>query len=146
MRAVSREIFNSRELRLRRRKAEGLGEDRRGRPWFRPQGIQRQKRAHFLRGHVRRPVERPNSHDNRHFVPALNDDRVGSQWVSTGRGSQLIDDFLQEGPGCGVANEKTPVLDLDVVVENGLGGGVHLVNKSVLVEGDRGQAHCIERR
>ena len=57
----------------------------------------------------------------------------------------MIDDFFQEGSGCGVANEKTPVLDLDVVVENGLGGGVHLVNKSVLVEGDRGQAHCIER-
>src|ERR1700680_3340714 len=35
--------------------------------------------------------------------------------------------------------------NLDVVVENGLGGGVHLVNKSVLVEGDRGQAHRIER-
>src|SRR3977135_3015281 len=73
---------------------------------------------------------------------------IGSvaQRVETGQGSQLIDDFLQEGPGCGVANEKTPVLDLDVVVENGLGGGVHLVNKSVLGEGERGQAHCIERR
>ena len=30
-------------------------------------------------------------------------------------------------------------------VENGLGGGVHLGHKSVLVESDRGQAHRIDR-
>jgi hypothetical protein len=28
--------------------------------------------------------------------------------------------------GVGVANEKTPVLDPEIIVENGLGGGVHL--------------------
>jgi hypothetical protein len=47
--------------------------------------------------------------------------------------------------GMSVANEKTPVLDPKIIVENGLGGGVHLDHKSVLVEGDRGQAHRIDR-
>ena len=116
-----------------------------GGPGFGPKAFNVKSALHFLRGDVRRPVERPNSHDNRQFVLALNDDRLGRQRVETGRGDQLIDGVFQEGPGFGVANEKTPVLDLDIVVENGLGRGVHLGDKTVLVEGDRGQAHRIER-
>ena len=95
---------------------------------------------------MRRPAETPNSHDNRHFVLTLNDDRLNTQRVEMGRSFQPIDGVFQEGPGRGVANEKTPVLDLDVVVENGFGRGVHVGDKSVLVESDRGQAQRIERR
>ena len=58
----------------------------------------------------------------------------------------MIDNFFQDGPGRGVANEKTPILDPEIIVENGFGRGVHLGDKSVLVEGDRGEPHRIERR
>ena len=58
---------------------------------------------------------------------------------------QLIDGFFEERPRVGIANEQPPVLDLDIMVENGVGRGVHIGDKSVLVDCDRGQAHRIER-
>jgi hypothetical protein len=39
---------------------------------------------------VRRAVETPSSHDDRQFVLTLNDDRLGSKRVETGRSFQLI--------------------------------------------------------
>ena len=116
-----------------------------GGPGFGPRAFNVRSALTSCAGKRAAPLERPNSHDNRQFVLALHDDRLGRQRVETGRGDKLIDGFFQEGPGCGVADEKTPVLDLDIVVENGLGRGVHLGDKTVLVEGDRGQAHRIER-
>ena len=44
-----------------------------------------------------------------------------------------------------VANEQPPVLDFDIVVENRLRRAVHVDNKSVPVEGDRGEPHRVER-
>ena len=58
---------------------------------------------------------------------------------------QLIDGFFEKRPRVGIANEQPPVLDLDIMVKNGVGGGVHIDDKSVLVDCDRGQAHRIER-
>jgi len=58
---------------------------------------------------------------------------------------QLIDGFFEKRPRVGIANEQPPVLDLDIMVENGVGGGVHIGDKPVLVDCDRGQAHRIER-
>jgi hypothetical protein len=48
---------------------------------------------------VRRAVETPSSHDDRQFALTLNDDRVGSQRVETGRGSQLIDGVFRGWAG-----------------------------------------------
>ena len=58
---------------------------------------------------------------------------------------QLIDGFFEKRPRVGIANEQPPVVDLDIMVENGIGRGVHIGDKSVLVDCDRGQAHRIER-
>jgi len=38
-----------------------------------------------------------------------------------------------------IANEQPPVLDLDIMVENGVGRGIHIGDKSVLVDCDRGR-------
>ena len=57
----------------------------------------------------------------------------------------MIDGFFEKRPRVGIANEQPPVLDLDIMVENGVGRGVHIGDKSVLVDCDRGQAHRIER-
>jgi len=43
---------------------------------------------------------------------------------------QLIDGFFEKRPRVGIANEQPPVLDLDVMVENGVGRGVHIDDKS----------------
>ena len=53
------------ELCFRRRQAERFGEDRRGRPWLGPQGVERQKSARVLPRLMRWPVEGPNAHDDR---------------------------------------------------------------------------------
>ena len=74
-----------------------------------------------------------------------NDDRLQSQGIQTGVVFQLIDGFFEKRPSVGIANEQPPVLDLDIMVENGVGRGVHIGDKSVLVDCDRGKAHCIER-
>ena len=58
---------------------------------------------------------------------------------------QLIDGVFEERPGARIANEQPLILDLDIVVENGVGRGVHIGDKSVLVDCDRGQPHRIER-
>ena len=58
---------------------------------------------------------------------------------------QLIDGFFEKRPRVGIANEQPPVLDLDIMVENGVGRGVHIGDKPVLIDCDRGQAHRIER-
>ena len=52
------------ELRFRRRQAERFGEDRRGRPWLGPQGIERQKSTHVLPRRMRWSFEGPNVHDD----------------------------------------------------------------------------------
>jgi len=57
----------------------------------------------------------------------------------------LIDGVFEERPGVRIANEQPPILNIDVLVENGVGRGVHVGDKSVLVECDRGQPHRIER-
>jgi len=74
-----------------------------------------------------------------------NDDRLQSQGIQTGVVFQLIDGFFEKRPRVGIANEQPPVLDLDIMVENGVSRGVHIGDKSVLIKGDRGQAHRIER-
>ncbi len=117
-----------------------------GGPGFGPKAFNVKSALTSCAGQVRRAVETPSSHEDRQFVPTLNDDRLGNQRVEAGRSFQLIDGVFQERLGCGVANEKTPVLDPKIIVENGLGRGVHLGDKPVLIEGDRGQAHRIERR
>jgi hypothetical protein len=109
------------ELRFRRRQVERFGEDRRGRPWFGPQGIERQKSMHFLPRLMRRPVEGPNSHNDRQFVHAGNDDRLQSQGIKTGVVFQLIDGFFEVRPGVGIANEQPPLLNLDIGIENAIG-------------------------
>ena len=57
----------------------------------------------------------------------------------------MIDGFLEVRPGGGIANEKPLILNLDIIVENNIGRGIHIGDKSVLVDCDRGKAHCIER-
>jgi len=51
----------------------------------------------------------------------------------------LIDGFFEKRPRVGIANEQPPVLDLDIMVENDVGGGVHIDDKPVLVDCDRGR-------
>jgi hypothetical protein len=45
----------------------------------------------------------------------------------------------------GIANKKPPVLDLDVIGENGLGRGIHVGDKSTPVQCNRRHAHRSER-
>jgi hypothetical protein len=56
----------------------------------------------------------------------------------------LIDAFFEEYPGVGIANNELPVLDLDIIVEKGVGRGVYTSNKSTPVQCDCGQPHRIE--
>src|ERR1019366_10800149 len=106
------------ELRFRRCETECLGEDRRWRTWPGAQGIQGQKSTQFLVRRMCRSLEGPNSHDHRVFVHARHNDRLENQGYQTGQAYQLIDGFLEERPGIRIANEKPPVLNLDVMVEN----------------------------
>ena len=71
--------YDAGELRLRSGKMKSLGEDRCGRPRFWPQRIQRYESMNFLLRRVRWPFAGPNSQDDREFVAALNDDRLGKQ-------------------------------------------------------------------
>ena len=57
---------------------------------------------------------------------------------------QLIDGVFEERPGVRIANEKPSILNIDVLVENGLGRGIRVGDKSVMVECDRGQPHRIK--
>src|SRR5208283_884299 len=59
--------YDAGELRLRGGKLERLGEDRRWRPRFWPQRIQRYESPHLLFGRVRCPFEGPNSQNDRKF-------------------------------------------------------------------------------
>ena len=68
-----------------------------------------------------------------------------AQGIQMGVVFQLIDGFFEKRPRVGIANEQPPVLDLDIMVENDVGRGVHIGDKPVLVDCDRGQAHRIER-
>ena len=65
--------------------------------------------------------------------------------IKAGQLLQLIDGVFEERPGVRIANEKPSILNIDVLVENGVGRGVHFGDKSVLVECYRGQPHRIER-
>ena len=56
----------------------------------------------------------------------------------------MIDGVFEERPGVGIANEKPSILNIDVLVENGLGRGIRVGDKSVLVDCDRGQPHRIK--
>jgi len=58
---------------------------------------------------------------------------------------QLIDGFFEKRPRVGIANEQPPVLDLDIMVENGVGRGVHIDDKAVLIKRHSWEAHRIER-
>ena len=58
---------------------------------------------------------------------------------------QLIDGVLEERPGVNIPNEEPPVLDLDIIVENDFGRGVHINHKSMPVDRNSGQVHRIER-
>jgi hypothetical protein len=58
---------------------------------------------------------------------------------------QLIDGFFEKRPRVGIANEQPPVVDLDIMVENGVGRAVHVHDKSVLIKRHSGKAHRIER-
>ena len=115
-----------------------------GGPGFGPKAFNVKSARTSCAGTLRGPVERPNPQNDWQLGPALNNDWLESQRVETGRGHQLIYGFFQENPRFGVADEKTPVLDLDIVVENGLGRRVYVGNKPRLVECDRGQAHRVE--
>ena len=68
-----------------------------------------------------------------------------SQRIKAEQFLQLIDGVFEERPGVGIANEQPPVLNVDIIVENDFGRGVHVGDKSVLVVCDRGQPHRIER-
>src|ERR1019366_3039230 len=92
---------------------------------------------------MRRPVEGPNSHDNRYSVRAPDNER--SVYTGWARDSESIDGFLEERPSVGIANKKPPVLDLDVIGENGLGRGIHVGDKSTPVQCNRRHAHRSER-
>jgi hypothetical protein len=73
---------------------------------------------HLLFGRVRCPFEGPNSQNDRQFVTALNDDRLGDQRLGSDRAGRTIQRCFQKPAGFKVANEKPFVLDLDIVVEN----------------------------
>ena len=88
---------------------------------------------------IRGSLEGPNSHDHRVFVLAGHDDRLQSQGIQTGQADQLIDGFLQDRPGIRIVNEKPPVLNLDIMVENGVGRGVHVGDKTVPVSAIAGR-------
>ena len=53
---------------------------------------------------------------------------------------QLIDGVFEKRPGVRIANEKPSILNIDVLVENGIGRGIRVDDKSVLVDCYRGQA------
>ena len=64
-------------------------------------------------------------------IHARNDDRLQSQGIKAGQLLQLIDGVFEERPGVRIANEKPSILNIDVLVENGLGRGVHVGDESV---------------
>jgi len=57
---------------------------------------------------------------------------------------QLIDGFFEKRPRVGIANEQPLVLDLDIMVENGVGRGVHIDDKTVLIKRHSREAHRIK--
>jgi hypothetical protein len=98
-----------------------------GGPGFGPNGFS--ESAHFLLGRVRCPCEGPDSQNDRQFVTAWNDDRLGNQRIVFNRVGQIIQRCLQKRPGFEVANEKTFVFDLNIIVENRVRRSVYVDDK-----------------
>jgi len=92
---------------------------------------------------MRRPVEGPNSHDNRYSVRAPDNER--RVYMGRVRPSESIDGCFEERPSVGIAHKKPPILDLDVIGENGLGCGIHVDDKSTPVQCNSRHAHRTER-
>jgi hypothetical protein len=107
------------------------------------QQIQRYESLQFLLRRVRRAFERPDSQNDPKFVAALNDDReMGKKRLN--RAGQFIQCCPQKRAGFKVANEKTFVFNLNVIVEKRIHHIVYVADKSAPIECDRGQEHCIE--